>query len=257
MKCIFCDNKNDAKSIEHIVPESFGNNFYTLPKGAVCDDCNSRFSTFEGKALTNSVFAMERARLGVVTKKGKNSKGKVNELIIEGDKNFRKTYLTIKGIDQNNSRNYDSEKRTIQVVVPAFDKSEVATSKLLLSIGLESIYKSQNKIFSKYDFTDMKNYLTTKENQDWPFTTSEYEIGKFKSVPTFYDKYRLKKAHCKLTILEFDDDTLIFQFDFGGISMMINLLNRKLDWFKELIKKDKQAQIYPEHYRTKLGIKEV
>lgn len=82
MKCIFCDNENNAKSVEHIVPESFGNTFYALPKGSVCDDCNNNFSKFEGKALTNTVFVVERARFGVVTKKGKNAKGKVNELIV-------------------------------------------------------------------------------------------------------------------------------------------------------------------------------
>ena len=214
MVCIFCDKKNNANSIEHIVPESFGNKLYILPKGTVCDACNNRFSNFEGKALTNSVFAMERARLGVVTKKGKNSKGKVNDLIIEGDENFRKTYLTIKGIDRNNTKDFNPIKKTFKIVVPAFDKSEVATSKLLLSIGLESIYKSQIKVFKNYDFSNLKNYLTNQKNQDWPFTTSHYEIEKFTSVPTFYDKYNLRKAHCKLAYLELDQNSLIFQFDF-------------------------------------------
>lgn len=257
MKCIFCEKENDATSIEHIIPESFGNTFYTLPKDAVCDVCNNSFSGFEGKALTNSVFAVERARFGVVTKKGKNSKGKVAELIIEGDKNFRKTYLNIKGIDQTNSQNYNREKGTIQIIVPTFDKSEVATSKLLLSVGLESIYQSANKIYTKYNFTDLKNYLTTKDNQDWPFTTSEFDLGKFNSVPTFYVKYRIKKIHCSLTILELDQDNLIFRFKYGGISMMTNLINRNLDWLKKILENDKEAKIYPEHYRKKLGIKTV
>lgn len=257
MKCIFCENENDAKSVEHIVPESFGNTFYTLPKGAVCDECNNRFSKFEGKSLTNSVFAMERARFGVVTKKGKNSKGKVNELIIEGDKEFRKTYLTIKGIDETNSRNFNPEKRTVELIIRTFDKSEVATSKLLLSIGLESLYQSQNKVYRKFDFTDLKNYLKTKDNKDWPFTTSELEIEKFINVPTNFDKYQLKRIHCNLNFLELDKNNLIFQFKYGGISMMINLLNRSLGWLEIVINKDKSAQIYPEHYRTRLGIKTV
>jgi hypothetical protein len=156
MKCMFCDNDSDAKSIEHIVPESFGNTFYMLPKGVVCDDCNNGFSGFEGKALTNSVFAMERARLGVVTKKGKSSKGKVNELIIQGDEAFRKTYLTVEGLDEKNTRNYNSKKGTIQLIVPTFDKSESATSRLLLSMGLESLFQSQKEVFEAYDFTELK-----------------------------------------------------------------------------------------------------
>ena len=46
MICIFCRNENNAKSVEHIVPESFGNNFYILPKGVVCDECNKALIVF-------------------------------------------------------------------------------------------------------------------------------------------------------------------------------------------------------------------
>lgn len=77
MECIFCDAPNDAKSIEHIISESFGSKDYVMPRSTVCDNCNNRFSKFEDKALSNSIFVFERARLGVVTKKGKNVKGQV------------------------------------------------------------------------------------------------------------------------------------------------------------------------------------
>jgi hypothetical protein len=40
--CIICDTPNEAKAIEHIVPESMGNTFYVLEKGDVCDPCNNR-----------------------------------------------------------------------------------------------------------------------------------------------------------------------------------------------------------------------
>ena len=106
MKCIFCDIENDAKSIEHIVSESFGNKSYVMEKGRVCDKCNQKFSKFEGNALANSVFAMERARFGIITKKGKNVKGKVDELIIEGDEKFRKTYLSLQGLNLLTFTNY-------------------------------------------------------------------------------------------------------------------------------------------------------
>ena len=69
--CIFCNKENQAKSIEHIVSESFGNKQYIVERGRVCDDCNSRFSKFEGEALSNTVFVMERAIFGIETKKGK------------------------------------------------------------------------------------------------------------------------------------------------------------------------------------------
>lgn len=74
-KCIFCKLESDKKPIEHIIPESFGNKNYILKNGCVCDKCNNRFSKFESIALSNTVFVMERARLGVESKKGKSAKG--------------------------------------------------------------------------------------------------------------------------------------------------------------------------------------
>lgn len=100
MRCIFCGNENEAISIEHIVPESFGNLHYLMPRSAVCDRCNNRFSDFEEKALTKSVFVMERARFGVVTKKGSNVKGKVSGLEIEGATDFEPQRITVKGSQQ-------------------------------------------------------------------------------------------------------------------------------------------------------------
>ncbi len=254
MICIFCDNENTAKSEEHIVPESFGNKIYIMPKGKVCDECNQRFSDFEGNALANSVFAMERARYGIVTKKGKNVKGKVNELIIEGDEKFRKYILNIKGLNEKNIRNYDPKTRTGELIIQTFDKSEVATSKLLLKMALESINFSQKKIFEKYDFTELKDFLLLRNNKDWPFMTTDFELQKFTSVPRFSTKHYLKtKLHCELKFLEFDDKTLLFKFKFGGIAMTINLLNRDLDWIKKMPKKDGVESVYPEHYRRKIS----
>ena len=45
MKCIWCkQNSDSSKSIEHIIPESLGNQKHTLPRGWVCDQCNNYFS---------------------------------------------------------------------------------------------------------------------------------------------------------------------------------------------------------------------
>ena len=85
MKCIICDKENESQSIEHIVPESLGNKSYIMVKGSICDSCNRGFSTFEKKALGNSVLLMERARQGIPSKKGKTAKGEIKGLGIEGD----------------------------------------------------------------------------------------------------------------------------------------------------------------------------
>lgn len=250
--CIFCDTDNKATSIEHIVSESFGNKKYVMEKGKVCDICNQKFSKFEGIALSNSIFAMERARFGIKTKKGRNVKGQIKDFKIEGDKGFKKQTITVNELTEENFTIIDSSTNIGYLYVDSFDKSEVATSKLLLKVALESIYTSKREIFKKYDFKELKDFLQNKNITDWPFVTTSYERDRFISVPSYYDKYLLKKNHCELKYLEISESILLFKFKFGAVSMVINLLNRNLDWTVNTVEQDENARIYPEHFRNKL-----
>lgn len=47
--------------------------------------------------------------------------------------------------------------------------------------------------------------------------------------------------------------TLLFKFKYGSIPMIINLLNRDLDWIRDISKSDVKAILYPEHFRNKLN----
>lgn len=250
--CIFCDKPNDATSIEHIIPESFGNKTYLIERSAVCDKCNADFSSFERKALSNSVFTLERARYGIVTKKGKYVTGNIGKLSFEGDKNFIKNQLSIKGVNSENFKNFNSETGFGELHVETFDKSEESACKLALKIGLESIYTSREKIFEKYNFSELKSYLTKLNNKPWPFLMSDFEEN-FISVPQFKMKYDLKTFnHCELKFIEIDESTLLFKFKFGSISIVVNLLSRQFDWSKKFVDKDKLSQIYPKHFRNKV-----
>jgi len=253
--CIFCDIENDSKSTEHIVPESLGNSDYILEKSKVCDSCNNRFSRFEAKALSNTIFLMERARFGRRTKKGKNAKGKVDKLSIEGDKNFTRNLLTVKGLDSENFINFNPETGQGDLIVKPFDKSEVATSKLLLKMGIESLFTSQKKIYMSYDFTDLRDYLLAKTNKDWPFVTNGKQQIKFEDIPQYSIKYKLSKMRVRLRYLEYDSNSLLFKFTYGCVTMIINLLNRDTTWMKDYNKKVQNLFIYPRHFANKTGLK--
>lgn len=73
MKCIFCTNdSSNSKSVEHIIPESFGSKTKILPKGIVCDTCNNYFSIkIENPLLSDISFRNLRAYYQIPTKKGK------------------------------------------------------------------------------------------------------------------------------------------------------------------------------------------
>ncbi|WP_419699032.1 hypothetical protein [Mucilaginibacter sp. NFX135] len=226
-----------------------------MKRGAVCDECNNRFSSFEGKALSNTIFVMERARHGVVSKKGRNAKGKIGELEIEGDTMFEKQKITIKGLSEENFTEFDRNTGMGILLVKSFDQNEVAMSRLLLKMALESIYTSRKEIYEKYDFKELKGYMTNSANTDWPFLTTSKEVKEFISVPRYLDKHILKLNKLELKYCEVNEQTLLFKFKFGAVSMIINLLNRSQQWINEYSDADSKSRLYPEHFRNKFGIK--
>jgi HNH endonuclease len=57
MRCIFCKVISDnSTSVEHVLPESFGNEDHILRAGWVCDGCNNYFATKVEKPFLESEF---------------------------------------------------------------------------------------------------------------------------------------------------------------------------------------------------------
>ena len=253
MICIICGEENDAKAREHIVSEAFGNKDYIMPLGAVCDACNNKFSAFEGKAVSQTVFVMERSRMGIPTKKGGAASGSVGGLKIKGNGELTKNLVEMQGLTSDMVQNFDPVKGTFQVIIPTFDGTAVPTSKLLLKMALESLYVSRRKIYEKYDFSDLRAFLLNPAGADWPFMTTNAEVTPFISVPTFIDRYKLSGIRCTLRVSEVSDKVFLFKFKYGAVAMVINLLDNKgLLWMKAYQDADPKTMIYPEHFRVKL-----
>ena len=251
-ECIFCDKNIFKNSNEHIVPESLGNRNYVLPNGAICRKCNNRFSDFEEKALTKTFLGFERARMGIPTKKGNPAIAKSNGIEWTGNKDFKRNIVNVKGFTQDQIKNFNEKTGSFELTVPDFDKSEMATSKLLLKMGYEALFTSQKKIFQLYDFEEIKQHLTNKNNADWPFlSTTNLMLSTFKSIPKFQFKHDLNRIRCQLLISEINQNTLIFKFKYSVALYMINLIDRNIEWTKEYLEKDKLINIYPEYFKKK------
>jgi len=72
--CVFClCEKEDQRSVEHIIPESLGGrDWAVLPNDTVCDSCNHYFGAkIESKVLQDYPFNVLRLFSGVRTKKKK------------------------------------------------------------------------------------------------------------------------------------------------------------------------------------------
>jgi hypothetical protein len=182
--CIVCDTPNIAESVEHIIPESLGNKTYVMGKGSICDECNNRFSKFENVALNKTVLSFERATLGIPSKSNKTAKGNIQGIEVEGDESFEKDVVKLSNF-QNHISNFNQLNNTLELAVPGFNKEAVPVSKLLLKIGIESLYKSRQKIFNRLDLKMLRDFLSkSPENQrDWPFITTDIELDNFRWVP--------------------------------------------------------------------------
>ncbi len=73
MRCIFCgSDSSTSRSVEHIVPASFGNSISILPKGVVCDKCNNYFARkIESPFLNSDVVLQLRQELEIHNRDGK------------------------------------------------------------------------------------------------------------------------------------------------------------------------------------------
>ncbi len=66
--CLFC-GVEEPNSLEHVIPESLGNDDLVL-RNEVCWVCNNHFAKIESYVLQKTEFAFWRAFLGIRTKKG-------------------------------------------------------------------------------------------------------------------------------------------------------------------------------------------
>jgi len=203
-KCIFCNNtdKGDFTSVEHIIPESMGNDLAIIGKGWICNKCNNTFSEFEQIVQEKTILGIERCINGNVSKKGKPTKASSYYINwIANPKNPGRVTL-----DLSNKRApvflKDDE---ISVILPVVDKNRKYIAKFMLKVGLEILILNQYyTIGTKDDILSRAiNYILNKTEEDWHYytilrTTKEFD-STLKSV--FY-KDENQRRH--VTNLGFD-----------------------------------------------------
>jgi hypothetical protein len=250
--CIICNTPNEAKSIEHIVSESLGNKFYVLKKGALCDVCNNRFSKFEQKALGQTILSIERARLGVPTKRNKTAKGNIDGMQVEGDQGFQKNFINVNNFQDKHS-NFNPIDGTFKLTVPSINTQYDSVAKLLLKTGIESIFTSRKQVFYNNDFDELRDFLSAKpeKSKDWPFITTTIELDDFHWIPEnkFHHNLLMNKCILKYAITYFG---ILFKFKYGSISMIINLSTSDFEWIIDYKAEDSKIGIFPEYLNSKI-----
>lgn len=259
MRCIFCKNDStNSKSVEHIIPESLGNKNNILPKGVVCDTCNSYFgSKVEKIVLDMPYFKSLRSRLIIENKKRKLLR--MSGLTEQGE-NVEIEYSTegenVFKVVCKDDKALDSLYHGTDLYIPFIQEppsNDINVSKFIGKIALEAFAQRVSKAENwQYDFVEHKildelRYFVRygKGYTIWPYNirriSGELEIK--------YDKKNNKILH-KLNEYDFlipDNpktegeiyylENLYFVLNILGIEYSINLtntgLNRYCTWLAE------------------------
>lgn len=155
-KCIFCTKVDGPfRSVEHIVPESLGNNSgrHVLPKGIVCDPCNNYFaSSIEAPILNHISFRNLRAKYQTPTKRGKIPavKGYAYGTDIEVGLRQNKKTKNIEIFAENESKNSEYERikrldsmfirKNILVFPMRITPPQKEMSRFLAKMGFETVF---------------------------------------------------------------------------------------------------------------------
>lgn len=239
MKCIFCKKDSfSSKSIEHVVPESFGNYNYTLPRGMVCDNCNNYFAREVEKPFLNlpEIVAL-RAFVGIPSKKGKIPQ-RVGFIDVD---EFNKHY-------RNNRLSFDAKIEFPYETDELLLKKNKITSRFLAKVAYESwVLRLINEkdwveeIINDSSWDAIRDYVRRGSNECW-----NYNIRRIYKID---EKVPISK-NCKdyvnwesdfLFIGKFEEAVFLgeifFVVIFFGMEYALNLMGDSIEsyqrWLKE------------------------
>lgn len=186
MKCIFCEaDTSNSKSVEHIIPESLGNQEHVLPVGYVCDKCNNYFAVkVERPLLESSYFTQLRQRQGITNKKGRLPavRGILPSLRTSANIWLQDDRIYFAGDNEAHTKKIEEgilSERTSTLYLPhtTEPKDKTILSRYLAKVALEAMVIRltklkdwQNEFFSDSQITALRRYARRGDKPDfWPF----------------------------------------------------------------------------------------
>jgi hypothetical protein len=241
-KCIFCASNESFSSVEHIIPESLGNNILVLKKGWICDKCNNVCSAFESVVLNNSIFGAERARLGVITKQGKPSRSKVWKVFWNSEPLMEENIISIEADLSKIPIIWDSETKG-RMVFSLHDKTNYSISKMLLKIGIEIL--EVTRAVENLSLEDAKQYVINKSNQEWMYIILQSDVTKYLTSMFAFtpDEHKyINSLGFDIYFQEVNQEVILF-FKYGYLMIGIALTSRKTEWIEDLKKEWKALYV--------------
>lgn len=274
MRCIFCQCPSDnARSVEHIIPESLGNQRHVLPRGVVCDGCNNYFSRkLEGPVLSHRSFRNLRAWIGIPTKRGKQpafsaiqlSSGATVFLRISDDGDIH--VIPERGGDLDrilaHAANDDAAGLHGFGVNFNLDPPRKEMSRFLAKMALERAYLDFNKarpavphlIFDPY-FDNIRNWARRGDNfEDWPF--HQRAIYPQETLMRHPQTKAWVKVGIGQGLFHTDAPETFFSICLYGIEFVINLGGPNIEGFEDWLKQHKLDSPFLAHQGFRLAASE-
>lgn len=239
--CLFCKESGPFNTVEHIVPESLGNDSDILV-GLVCDKCQNYLSRkIEKPALEKNPFAFWRTYLGIKTKKNKLpivnltplTKGRIpanhhltDEIGVTAHKDG-----TISFEFKNHSLFQcimDNKKKSFNLVLSPWHLNIMG--RFLGKIGLEYLALSNPNLAFDSQFDEIRKFIRQGSTSFlWPiFNGQRGKIENLKGPLVDQGEYFEQEIECyKYSLGESKENEYVFAFSVGVDIFLICLSHRK------------------------------
>lgn len=266
MRCIFCSgDATESKSVEHIVPESFGNEHHLLPKGIVCDNCNNYFARkVELPFLEQECIRTLRFEVGLENKRGRIPQQRCKIGGVEGN--------VLKCVKNNEQEWHiqipegasEKVKSATMILMPATNDTQLleknkATSRFLAKVALESLARRMLDLGEGKDVDEVVNdkSLDTirKFAREGNETSWDYNIRRIYGI---HEKVKLSDGTEEL--VNFESDFLIteqlewyFVIALYGMEYVINLGGSDIEGYKQWLNENENKS--PLYHKDKEKIR--
>ena len=248
MKCIFFFYySTNSVSVEHIVPNSFGNNIAILRKGIVCDKCNNYFARkVEQPFLESETLRVLRQELELENKRGKLIKdytyprvGKEYVKQISTDKFFVYTKEDLSE-DEIAEKVAEYQKYTAETDKVLLEQN-IHTSRLLAKMALEYfVYRCNSTdevceyVGADQVFEDIRNYARYGSRKIWT-----YSARRIYSRCEAYQGDPFSAVNWEADILFLGNGEVYFIIVMFGIEYAICINHPMVDGYKDWLEKNK------------------
>lgn len=249
MRCVFCgEDSSNSKSVEHIIPESFGNSTAILRKGIVCDKCNNYFSRkIEGPFLNNEAVLMVRQELELPNKRGKLitdfAYPRVGQEYVK--QISKDEYLIYTKQDKDDKELASSVieyegylKKTDEILL----KSNIYVSRLLAKMAVESfIYRCGSSdevceyVLEDDLFKNIREYTRRGSGDIWP-----YSARRIYSRNEAYEGDPFGSVNWEFDFLFLENGEVYFIIAMHGIEYAFNIVVPSIEGYRDWLEKNSE-----------------